>query len=426
MDEGHSSLLAIGGCVIFLALISASIAAVTYVRLGILKKQGEEKNKKAKKVLKLLEDDKDKILLGLWVVYSFITMLTGAMTILWSSGNSVKISFHVYNSLGIILLITIILGLIIPRVVASLFPETVCMFFYPLLKVVGFIFVPLTRLCTWIFSPLLSRFNQTNKETLRLAEEEIKWLVEEGQEKGVLEEEEIEMIQSIFDFGDTIAREVMVPRVDMICADINASVLDVMKIISESGFSRIPIYEDSIDKIKGIVYAKDLLSYIGEDKLAIPAINMANKPPFFVPGIKNVDDLLREMRQRSISIAIVVDEYGGTDGLITIEDMLEEIVGEITDEHDRETPDIIDVGDNSFLVDAGTVIEDVNDELDIKVPSDNQETIGGFVYGTLGHIPKQGEKLTIEELGVEITVEKIQGQRITSLLIKKMSVEEKE
>lgn len=426
MDESHSSLLAIGGCVIFLAIISASIAAVSNVRLGILKRQGEEENKKAKKLLKLLEDDKDNILLGLWVVYSFITIITGAMTVLWSSGNSPEKSFHVYHSLGIIILITIIFGLIIPRVISSLFPEAFCTILYPLIKVVGFIFVPLTRLFTWIFSPILSRFNQTDKETLRLAEEEIKWLVEEGQEKGVLEEEEIEMIQSIFDFGDTIAREVMVPRVDMICADINAGVLDVMKIISESGFSRIPIYEDSVDKIKGIVYAKDLLSYIGEDKLTTLAIDMANKPPFFVPGIKNVDDLLREMRQRSISIAIVVDEYGGTDGLITIEDMLEEIVGEITDEHDRETPDIIDVGNNSFLVDAGTVIEDVNDELEIKVPSDNQETIGGFVYGTLGHIPKQGEKLSLEDLGVEITVEDVQGQRITSLLINKLSMEEKE
>jgi len=426
LDESHSILLAIGGCVVFLALISTSITAVTNVRLGILKKQSEEKNKKAKKVLEFLEDDREKILLGLWVTYSFFMLITGAMTVLWSHAIFAGKVIHIYYSLGIVLLIAVIFGLIIPRLIASFFPESVCMIFYPLIRIVGFISIPLIDLFTWIFSPFLSRFNQTDKETLKLAEEEIKWLVEEGQEKGVLEEEEIEMIQSIIDFGDTIAREVMVPRVDMICADINASVLDVMTIISESGFSRIPIYEGSVDKIKGVVYAKDLLAYISEDKLKTPAIDVAVKPPFFIPGTKNVDDLLREMRHRSISIAIVVDEYGGTDGLITIEDILEEIVGEITDEHDRETPDIIDVGNNAYLVDAGTIIEDVNNELNIKVPSDNQETIAGFVYGTLGHIPKKGELLKLDDLGVEITVENVQGQRITSLLISKLPTEDKE
>jgi putative hemolysin len=148
---------------------------------------------------------------------------------------------------------------------------------------------------------------------------------------------------------------------------------------------------------------------------------VARKPPFFVPGTKNLDELLKEMKKKSISIAIVVDEYGGTDGMVTVEDILEEIVGDITDEHDRETPWVTKIDDVTYRVDGRSIIEDVNAELDINLPAEEQETVGGYVYGVMGHIPVQGEKITIEDLGIEIVVEKTRRQRIESLIIKKLS-----
>jgi putative hemolysin len=267
--------------------------------------------------------------------------------------------------------------------------------------------------------PLPKTLENGKEKTSGITADEIRHLVNEGHRKGLLEEEEKEMIQSVFEFKDTIAREVMVPRVDIEALEDDSTLNDVVQLMVESGLSRIPIYEETLDKILGIVYSKDLLPHIKGGKLDKKAIDVARKPPFFIPDSKPVVNLLREMQRRSISIAIVVDEYGGTSGLVTIEDLLEEIVGEITDEYDQEEPNIRTEPDGSYLVEGATIIEDVNNFLDIDVPTEDNETIGGFVYGHLGHIPEQGESMMLEELGIDIIVEQIEGQRIQSLRIRK-------
>lgn len=420
LDDYHSIIIAACAISFVLAVISASTAAVSYLRLGVLKKKSRENDAKAANVLHLIEDDREKILLGLWMLHSVLSIIVGALVVIWTLYAFPGVPLRFYYAIIITIVLVVLFGEILPRSLAAVNPEVVGIILYPVIKPVAIVTVPIANGLIWVFSPILSRIQPREEESLKLAEEELKRIVEEGQEMGVLEEEETRMIHSIFDFGDTIAKEVMIPRVDMICADKNATILELMKIITDSGFSRIPIFEGSVDKILGIVYAKDLLSHISCENFNAPAIEAARKPPYFVPGTKKLDELLKEMKKKSISIAIVVDEYGGTDGIVTIEDILEEIVGDITDEHDRETPWIIKIDDVTFRVDGRSIIEDVNAELDINLPAEEQETVGGYVYGVMGHIPTQGEKITIEELGIEITVEKTRRQRIESLLIRKL------
>ena len=421
MDEPQSILIAAGVCAVFLAVISGIVVSVSRVQLGILKRLAEEQeNRKAQKLLKMLKAHKRQLLVGLWGLRSLLTVIISSMVTFWAMKTHPNMTVFLFQTVGIMILAIIILTDILPRRLISSNPEKVALLIYPVISLVEAVIVPFVKVVEWILSPLLILIRPKDSEARQLSEDEIKRIVEESGEMGVLDEEETEMIQSIFGLGDTIAREIMIPRVDMVCADRNSSVMDVIRIMSESGLSRIPIYEGSIDQILGVVLARDLLCYIGEEKIDTTAYDIARKPPFFIPETKKVDELLREMRKESISMAIVVDEYGGTDGLITVEDILEEIVGEITDEHDKETPDIEEIGEDEYMVDAGTIIENVNDELDINVPAEEQETIAGFVYGILGHIPKEEEIVTQEDLGIEITVKEVQGQRITKLLIKKI------
>ncbi len=421
MDEPQSILIAAGICIVFLAVISGIVVTVSRVQLGILKRLAEEEeNRKAQKLLKMLKENKRQLLVGLWGLRSLLTVIISAMVTFWAIKTNPGSYAFLFQSIGITILTIIILTDILPRSLISSNPERVAFLIFPVIKSVEALVVPFIKVVEWLFSPVLMLVRPKDSEARQLSEDEIKRIVEESGEMGVLDEEETEMIQSIFGLGDTIAREVMIPRVDMICADRNSCVRDVIKIMTDSGFSRIPVYEGSIDQILGVILARDLLCYIGKEKNDVTAYDIARKPPYFIPETKKVDELLREMRKESISMAIVVDEYGGTDGLITIEDILEEIVGEITDEHDKETPDIEEIGEDEFMVDAGTIIENVNDELGINVPTEEQETIAGFVYGILGHIPKEGEVVTEQDLGIEITVKEVQGQRITKLKIKKI------
>lgn len=424
MDESSASILIASLSAAALAMTTGAAAALSNIRLGILEKMSEEGNNKAERLLKLLEPNRDKLQAGLWILKTLIVLPMGMAAYIWANARLPENPWGLFYTMGVVFFVSAVLSDILPIYVFTANPEAAALFLFPFIKMVSIFCFPFSIVIEWVFFPLVKALRRGKGAHIKLTEEEIKRIVEQGKEMGVLEEEEKDMINSIFTFGDTIAREIMVPRVDMICVENQMPVKEVMKIISETGFSRIPVYKGTIDEIQGVVYAKDILRNISEDNLQLPAIDFARTPPYFIPDTKNIDSLLREMRQRSISIAIVVDEYGGTDGLITIEDIIEEIVGDITDEHDRETPSVVKIDENKFLVDGSTIIEDVNSELNLKIPAEDQETIGGFVYGELGHIPAEGEKVELAELGAEIIVKEIKGQRITSLLIEKTTVNE--
>ena len=249
-----------------------------------------------------------------------------------------------------------------------------------------------------------------------VSEEEIRSMAEVGHEEGVIEADEKDLIHSIFEFGDTLVREVMVPRPDMITAPIESGMPQVLDLMLRHGYSRIPVYRESVDEIAGVVYAKDVLRHLHAGKESVRLESIAREP-YFVPETKKVAELLREMQRRRVHIAIVLDEYGSTVGLVTIEDLLEELVGEIADEYDREEPEMEQVDGDSFRVNGRFSIDDLNERLDVELPHDEWDTVAGLMYGLLGAVPTQGEEVSFDKL--TFTAEKVQGRRIAKVLIKK-------
>jgi magnesium and cobalt transporter len=223
-----------------------------------------------------------------------------------------------------------------------------------------------------------------------LTEAELQEAISSSEEEGLLDESEGDMLQAIFEFGDTIVREIMVARPDMVCCAADAPFDELRCLILNSGHSRVPIFDGSIDRIIGVVYAKDLLRYWGSgDGDLTPATVM--RPPFFVPETKRIEDLLIDFRTRRVHMAIVVDEYGGTSGLITIEDLLEEIVGDIQDEYDLEEEWVQPQPDGSLLLDARANVEELEEHFDIEIPREKFDTVGGLLIHLLGNVPRAGE-----------------------------------
>jgi len=251
----------------------------------------------------------------------------------------------------------------------------------------------------------------------KVTEEEIHELMDAGEEEGIINEEENAMIRSIFALGDTVVREVMVPRTDMACIPIDAPVRDALNTIIECGHSRIPVYDGTIDNIVGLLYAKDLLKYWGteEDQVSLRAIT---RLPIFIPETKNLEEMLQEFRRKRVHLAIVVDEYGGTAGLLTIEDLLEQIVGDIQDEYDREEEWLIEGADGSVEVDARLPIEDLEQYFSIEVESEKFDTAGGLVFHLTGSIPAKGQVVLNDDL--MITVLEADERRVIRLRVERL------
>ncbi len=249
-----------------------------------------------------------------------------------------------------------------------------------------------------------------------VTEDEIRHLVDVAEEEEEIEEEERELIHSVFEFGDTVVREVMVPRPDMITIPATAT-LDVgLETIIKGGYSRVPIYEGDTDNIVGVLYAKDLLKRIHE-KRRDSKVSALGRAPLFIPEQKKVAELLREMQEQRVHMAIVVDEYGGTAGLVTIEDLIEEIVGEIVDEYDQEEPLVEPVDEDRIRVDAKMPIDEVNELLDVDLPHEEWDTVGGLVFGLTGRVPEVGESVRLDSL--EFKTERVTGRRVQKVLITK-------
>ncbi len=253
-----------------------------------------------------------------------------------------------------------------------------------------------------------------------LTEKELQDIIHESEEEGLINEDEGEMLHSIFEFGDTIVREIMVPRTDMICCSCESRLPEVLEAIISSGHSRVPIFEGTADRMVGVVYAKDLLRFWGAapDQVAVAEVMRA---PYFVPETKNVGELLQDFRSKRVHMAIAIDEYGGTSGLITIEDLIEEIIGDIQDEYDVEEDWLVEGEDGSALVDARLNIEDLEEHFEIEVPREKFDTVGGYVIHLLGHVPRQGEEVRDEHLLLTVVesderkVRKVRVQPLSSL-----------
>lgn len=259
----------------------------------------------------------------------------------------------------------------------------------------------------------LSRVEDTDN-----IEKEIQQIIDEGEQQGLISEDEGEMIQGIFSFRDTIAREIMVPRTDAVCAHYDTHFPDIIQLIIQSGHSRIPIYQGNIDNIIGTLHAKDLLSYWGRDDLEIRSIV---RSPYFIPETKKISEVLKDLRDNKSHMAIVIDEYGGTAGILTLEDIIEEIIGEVMDEHDSEEKMIVEQEDGSISVNARLDAEELEDYLDLELPEGKFESVGGFIISLLGRVPAVGERLTYRN--IEIVVEAANNRKIERVKIRHVDPE---
>jgi len=323
-------------------------------------------------------------------------------------------------TVAVLSVIAILLGFFVPRAIGARHAQSVLLVLVWPLEVLVWITQPLVGVLFLLTRILTSPFGANPQGAMQVTEEEIKTLVETGQAQGVFEEREQRMITSIFSLSEKPVREVMVPRTDIVGIDVDTRPGEMLERITKVGHSRIPIYEGSADNIVGILYVKDLFRRLarGEKDVQIrPYLRAAQ----FVPESKKIADLLREMQRDKVHIAIVVDEYGGTSGLVTIEDLVEEIVGEIRDEYDLEPELVIPVSENEALLDARVPFDDVRETFDLDLPESdatpNYDTLGGFVVAQLGRFPRQGE--AVHAGGARFVVESVEGRRIRRVRVVK-------
>jgi len=284
------------------------------------------------------------------------------------------------------------------------------------------------RVAAWLLHPLVVTLSAITNTMVRLmggqmkhrgpfvTEEELRLLVTVGEEEGILEEAETDMIHSIFEFADTPVREVMIPRIDMVTLESDATVDEAVDLALQGGFSRIPVYEETIDNIIGVLYTKDMLKQLRDDHNSLPIRELV-RPAYFVPETKKLDDLLREIRQKRTHMAIVVDEYGSVAGLVTIEDLVEEIVGDIQDEYDREENLYEQVTQHEYIFDAKINLDEFNELMNTNLQNEDYDTLGGFLLSQLDKIPVPGDTITYENM--TFTVLTTRGLRITKVKVER-------
>jgi putative hemolysin len=304
---------------------------------------------------------------------------------------------------------------ITPKTYAAHNAEGVALRLAGFLDVSARIFYPVVQLFTWVGVGFIRLMGGKAEGGRLITEEELRNLVEVGEEEGLLEAEERDMIEGIFDFGETVVREVMVPRIDVQALPETATLAEVWDRLIEWGHSRIPIYRNTIDDITGVVYARDVLAYGREKALDTPARDLA-RPVQFVPETKKISSLLTDFRRQHTQIAIVMDEYGGTAGIVTIEDLLEEIVGEIQDEYDVEEVPIKEIAPGVVEVTGLFALDELNEQLDLNLPHEDFDTVGGLILHLLGRVPVEGEVVTVDR--VELTVAKVNGRRVSRVIVR--------
>lgn len=298
-------------------------------------------------------------------------------------------------------------------------PDDVAFALAPFVRAVTAVLSPVTFLLYRAGLRLSGEDEEESDESIFMSEDGLRLLMQVNEEESEIQESEKQMIASILEMDETVAREVMVPRIDMVTLDVNTSLRDALDIIIEYGHSRIPVYEGNVDIIVGLLYAKDLLKCFRENRMDAP-IRELLRAPYFIPASKKVTALFGEMQQQRVHLAIIVDEYGGVAGLVTIEDILEEIVGDIQDEYDvREEAYYQPSGDHAYIVNSRLDLDSLSDLLDIDIEEEEADTVGGLIYSRLGHVPEQGETLAIE--GWRFTVLSLDGRRIVQVRVEQIA-----
>jgi putative hemolysin len=361
----------------------------------------------------------------LWMTVTAALAIGIAVLTLFSPLKLVFVDVGLSQTLGAVLsgtiiilfpaLIILVFGDLVPEAVAAGHSERFALWAARPVAALSTLVSPFVRLIIGTSNKLAAL---AGGEQLRampfITEEEIMTMVDAGQEVGLIEEDEKEMIYSVFALGDTLAREVMIPRIDIVALDVEASLEEALDMVVRVGHSRVPTYEENIDNIVGVLYAKDLLQ-LWRDKREGVTLRDVLRTPYFVPESKPVDELLEEMQQRKVHMVTVVDEYGGTAGIVTLEDIVEEIVGEIQDEYDIEEPVVEQVSEQEFVFNARVDLDDVNRLMGTSFPTELGDTLGGFIYSQLGKVPVPGESVRFDGLTIEVLT--VSGRRIRKVRV---------
>ncbi len=364
------------------------------------------------------------IVVGNTMVNITIASLAAVLTLQFSLSMGFNQNVVILLDVIVVTFVVLILSEILPKVIAVRNSETFSRKASFLLNLIFYLIYPLSYALAR-FTHFLQTHSGLSEEKTLLTEEELKTLADVGEEHGSLLKDEKEMIHSIFEFSETTVKEIMIPRTDMVIVDITTTLTQLMRLVKTKLHSRIPVSRDKIDNIIGILYVKDLLPYLSKRQREKVDLEKLARPAYFVPEQKKIDELLREFQTEHIHMALVVDEYGGISGLVTLEDIIEEIVGEIQDEYDREPPLYKKVDTKTFMVDGRMPIEEVNDELGLNLPTiEGVETISGFILHLLGSLPKEKEEVNYQNY--RFVVEKINRNRILKVRIEKTTIVENE
>ena len=401
---------------------TASEAALNAVNKLRIRTLADDDVRGAKTAGKLIEDPR-KMLSAISFGKNVAKLSASAMAAMMASDYFVD-SQWVALTVGVLIFLFLIFGSIIPRTISSIYTEKVA------LAVAGPIY-----LLTKLLSPIVLVFNficngllrlvgiDTKAKTAAITESELRTLLDYSHEEGVIESEERRMITNVVDFGDSLAKDVMVPRTDMAFADVDFTYDELVQAFADDKYSRLPVYSDTRDNVIGIVNLKDVFFYNG-DKEAFSIVDIM-RDPYFTYEYKKTSELLIEMRRDSIALAIVLDEYGATVGLLTIEDLLEEIVGEIRDEYDDDEEDSIkNISENEYIVDGYTKLDEINEVLGLNLESDDYDSIAGHIIFLLDHLPEEGE--SVEDNNVVFTVDAVDKNRVDKVHILIKQEEEKE
>jgi len=402
--------------ILAVGLLGASEVSITRVNRVRAYRLVEEKRRGSPSLLRIAEDP---------APYLNVVLLLTLLATIGGTTIATSLAVRLLHGAGEItatIAMTVLLFVfadVTPKTFAIQQTDRVALFLAPLLvglgRLVGPLATGLVKFANWIMPGKglpLGPF---------ITEHEIRALAEVASDEEQIEEEEKELIHSIFEFGDTIVREVMVPRPDIVAIESDRSLRDVQALVLQHGYSRIPVYHDDLDNVVGLVYAKDVLKALHQGKSDMALADLVRQA-HFVPESKKVAEMLREMQRQKFHIAMVTDEYGSVSGLVTLEDLLEELVGEISDEYDREEPEMVELGAGVYRVDGKVPIDEINDLLDVELPDEEWDTVGGLMLGLLGSIPSEGQEVRFQDL--TFTAERVQGRRIAKVLITRSEEEQ--
>jgi putative hemolysin len=433
MDSGPGSLIMELLLIFVLILINAFFAAsemaivsINKNRINLLASEGDEK---AVLINRLLGEP-SRFLATIQVGVTLTGFLASAFaaTSISKYVTNLLESMNIYGSESISVIVvtvlmaylTLVLGELFPKRVALNNSEKIAMMVVKPVLFFSSATKPFVKFLTFSSNILLRIFGITSVDLEeKVSEEEIRMLINVGEETGVINETEKDMIEGIFQFDDTLAKEIMTPRTNVFAIDIETPIDEILDQVLSEQYSRIPVYEEEIDNIIGVLYMKDLFVSLRRSRNAeMEGIRDMLRPAYFIPETKNIDTLFKELQSTKNHMAMLIDEYGGFAGIVTIEDLIEEIMGNIFDEYDESAEEIKKIDQNTYLVDGLVSINDINEALNIELPSDNYDTIGGFVVNLMGSIPNEEEHPVLEFEGMKFKVEKVNEKRIEKLKIR--------